>query len=113
MKQSWVTHISAAIGLWKISMWPLYYHHILAAGKLESIDPNITWLKGATLTSLMWVTWLRSSSVSLEGSGSKIQKVSICRPAVSNETILATKHEFLFTKVAHVQRITDIVLSLD
>ena len=29
---------------------------------------------------------------------------------VSNETILATKHEFFFTKVAPVQSITDIVL---
>ena len=29
----------------KISMWPLCYHHILAAGKLRSIDSNIR-LKG-------------------------------------------------------------------
>ena len=27
---------------WKISMWPLYYYHILAAGKLRSIDSNKT-----------------------------------------------------------------------
>ena len=30
-------------------------------------------------------------------------------PIVSNETILATKQEFFFTKVAPVQSITDIV----
>ena len=46
----------------------------------------------------------------LDRYGSKIGKVSRCRPAVSNETILATKQEFFFTKVAHVQTITDIVL---
>ena len=32
------------------------------------------------------------------------------RPTVSNETILATKQEFFFTKVALVQGITDIVI---
>ena len=32
--------------------------------------------------------------------GSKKHKVSGCRPAVSNETIPATKQEFFFTKVA-------------
>ena len=36
--------------------------------------------------------------------------VSRCRPTVWNETILATKQEFFFTKVAPVQSITDIVL---
>ena len=46
----------------------------------------------------------------LDGYDSKIQKVSRCRPTVSNETILATKQEFFFTKVAPVQSITDIVL---
>ena len=33
-----------------------------------------------------------------------------CRPAVWNETILATRQEFFFTKVAPVQSITDIAL---
>ena len=33
---------------------------------------------------------MRSSSISLDGYGSKIRKVSRCRPAVSNETILGT-----------------------
>ena len=42
--------------------------------------------------------------------GSKIRKVSRSRPAVSNEAILATRQEFLFTKVFPVQTITDIVL---
>ena len=42
--------------------------------------------------------------------GSKIQKVSRCRPAVSNETIPVTRQGFLFTKVAPVESITDIVL---
>ena len=46
----------------------------------------------------------------LDGYGSKIRKISRCRPTVSNETILATKQEFFFTKVAPVQSITDIVL---
>ena len=49
-------------------------------------------------------------TISLDGYGSKIRKVSRCRPTVSNETILATKQEFFFTKVAPVQSITDIVL---
>ena len=39
-----------------------------------------------------------------------LRKVSRCRPAVSNETILATRQEFFFTKVASVQSITDIAL---
>ena len=39
-----------------------------------------------------------------------IQEVSRCRPTVSNETIIATKQEFFFTKVAPLQSITDIVL---
>ena len=46
--------------------------------------------------------------ISLDGHGSKIRKVSRCRPTVSIETILATKQEFFFTKVAPVQSITDI-----
>ena len=48
--------------------------------------------------------------ISLDGFDSKIRKVSRCRPTVSNETILATKQEFFFTKIAHTQSITDIVL---
>ena len=51
-----------------------------------------------------------ASSISFDGYGSKIRKVSRCRPAVLNETILATKQEFFYTKVALVQSITDIVL---
>ena len=46
----------------------------------------------------------------LDSYGSQIQKVSRCRPAISNETILATKHDFFFTKVAPVQCMTDIAL---
>ena len=47
--------------------------------------------------------------MSLDGYGSKIRKVSKCRTTLSNETILATKQEFFFTKEAPVQSITDIV----
>ena len=49
---------------------------------------------------------MRSSSISLDGYGSKIRKVSRCRPAVSNETILGTRQEIFFTKVTFVQSIT-------
>ena len=48
--------------------------------------------------------------ISLDGYGSKIRKVSRFRPTVSNGTILATKQEFFFKKVAPVQSITDNVL---
>ena len=48
----------------------------------------------------------------MEGYDSKIRKISRCSTAVSNETILATRQEFFFTKVAPVQNIADIV-SLD
>ena len=41
----------------------------------------------------------------------EIRQVSRYRSTVSNETILATKQELFFTKVAPVQGITDIVLS--
>ena len=54
--------------------------------------------------------WLRSSSISLDGYGSKIRKVRRCRLAVSNEIILRTRQEFFFTKVAPVLSINDIVL---
>ena len=53
---------------------------------------------------------MRSSSISLDGYGSKIRKVSGCRPAGSNETILATRQEFFFIKVAPLQSTTDTVL---
>ena len=49
---------------------------------------------------LIWITWLWSSAISLDGHGSKIRKVNRCRPTVSNGTILVTKQEFFFTKVA-------------
>ena len=42
--------------------------------------------------------------------GSKIQKVGRWRPTISNETILAIKQEFFFTKAAPVQSITDIAI---
>ena len=58
------------------------------------------------------ITWLRSSSISLNGYGSKIRKVGTCRPTVSNEAILATRQEFFFTKVAPVQSITEINAAL-
>ena len=48
--------------------------------------------------------------MSFDGYGSKIRKVSICRPTVSNETTLSNKQELLFTKVAPIQIMTDIVL---
>ena len=54
--------------------------------------------------------WLRSSSISLDGYGSKLQKVSRCGPAVSNETILATRKKFSFKEVAPAQSITDKAL---
>ena len=57
----------------------------------------------------MWDN-VRSSSISLDGYGSKIRKVSRCTPAVSNETILVIRQEFYFTKVAPAQSITGIVL---
>ena len=47
--------------------------------------------------------------ISFVGYGSRIWKVSRCRPKVSNETILATKQEFYLTKAAPVQSIADIV----
>ena len=58
----------------------------------------------------MWYDELSSSSISLDEYDSKIRKVSRCRPTLSNETILATRQEFFFSKVAPAQSITDIVL---
>ena len=48
--------------------------------------------------------------MSLDWYGSKTQKESKYRAAVSNETILATRQETFFTKVTPVQSITDILL---
>ena len=45
--------------------------------------------------------------------GSKIWKGSRCIPAVSNGTILASRQEFIMTKVALVLSITDILILLD
>ena len=73
--------IFSTIWLWKISMWPLYYHHILAAGKLKRR------FKGYYNNAINVRTFLG-------GDGSKIWKVNRCWPTVSNEAILATKQEF-------------------
>ena len=48
--------------------------------------------------------------ISLDRYCSKTRKVSRCRPAVSNETILAINQEFFFINVALVQSITNLVL---
>ena len=77
-------------------MWPRYYHHILVAEKLRRI-------KGCYNNAI-------NVRISLDGYGSKIRNASRCRPTVSNETILATKQDFFFTKVSSVQSITDILL---
>ena len=53
-KQSGGAHISTTTWLWKISMWSLYYHQVLAAGKLRSIDLNKSQLEDTIVTSLMW-----------------------------------------------------------
>ena len=89
--------IFSSTWLWKISMWPVSYHHIFAAGKFRRR------LKGYYNNAI-------NVRISLDGLGSKIRKVNRCRPTVSNETILATKQEFFFSKLAPVQSITDIVL---
>ena len=90
-----------------------YYHYILAAGKLGRIDSNKTELGYFILTSWCEIIWMKSSSISLEGYSSKMQKVSRCRPKVSNKMFLATRQEFITTKVPPVQSITDIVSLLD
>ena len=41
---------------------------------------------------------MRSSSISLDGCGSKIRKVTRRIPAVPDEPILATSQNFFFTK---------------
>ena len=59
------------------------YHHILAAEKLwEALIQ--TRPKGYYDNAI-------NVKISLEGYGSKIRKVSKCRPTASNETILAAK----------------------
>ena len=37
-----------------IYIWSLYYHHILAAGKLDTIDSNKIQPEGTIKTHLMW-----------------------------------------------------------
>ena len=46
----------------------------------------------------------------MDGYDSEIRKVSRGRPAVSNETILATRQGFFFTEVTPVQSIINIVV---
>ena len=87
----------STIWLWKISMWPLYYHHILVARELRR---RRRWYYNNAI----------NVRISLDGYGSKISRASRCRPTESNETILATRQEFFFTKLTPVQSITDIVL---
>ena len=100
-----------------------YFHHnmalknlVLAAGKRETVDSKKTWLQSTILMSLMWdnVTEINFNIFGREkirkNLGSKIMEVSKCRPAASNENILATRQEFFLTKVAPMQSITDIVL---
>ena len=53
---------------------------------------------------------LRSNSIFSDGYSSKMEKVSKYKPAVSNETILATRHEIFFTIVTPVQSTNDVVL---
>ena len=51
--QSGGAHIPTTTWLWKFSMWSLYDHQFLAAGKLGITDLNKTWLEGTIITSLM------------------------------------------------------------
>ena len=53
---------------------------------------------------------MRSSSTFLDGYGCEIQKVIRCRPAISNETILASRPEIILKKVAPLQSTTNTVL---
>ena len=82
-------------------MWPLYYHTFQQQENLEALIQ--TRLTGYYNNAI-------NVRISLDGHASKIRKASRCRPTVSNETILATKQEFFFTKVAPLQSMTDIVL---
>ena len=72
-------------------------HHLLVAGKLKKR------LKEYCNNAI-------KVRISLGKYGSKIWKVSSCRPTVSNETIVATMQGFFVTEVSLVQSITDIVL---
>ena len=56
------------------------------------------------------VKWLRPRWKSLDVYGSKIEKVSRCRPVASNETSLVTRQEFYFTNIATAQSINGIIL---
>ena len=100
-----------------------YFHHnmalknlVLAAGKRETVDSKKTWLQSTILMSLMWdnVTEINFNIFGQEKIrkhlGSKIMEVNRCRPAASNENILANRQEFFLTNVAPMQSITDIVL---
>ena len=94
-------NISLTQRFWKIFSITWLWKILAVVRKLWSIDSNKT--KGYYNNAI-------NVRIYLDGYGSKIRKVSRCRPTVSNETILATKQEFFFTKVAPVQSITDIVL---
>ena len=49
-------------------------------------------------------------NIRVERKNSEFKDIEFHDFTVSNETILATKQEFFFTKVAPVQSITDIIL---
>ena len=94
-------NISLTQRFWKIFSITWLWRILAIVRKLRSIDSNKT--KGYYNNAI-------NVRIYLDGYGSKIRKVSRCRPTVSVETILATKKGFLFTKVAPVQNITDFVL---
>ena len=87
-------------------MWSLYYLLILAAGKLESIDSIGGFYNNAI--NVRQHDWYEAQYL-WKAMALKYKKRK-CRPAVWNETILATRQEFFFTEVAPVQSITDIAL---
>ena len=93
-KQSGGDQIFTTTWPWKISMWSPYYHHISATGNLGITVKDIIGGCFNNVTNVRCkITWLRCRY----------------RPAVSNKTILATRQEFFFTKVAPVQSINDTV----
>ena len=65
--------------LWKITVFSLYYHHILKASKLGKIDSDETILEGNKV---------ESSAICAHGNGSKILKLSMSGSAESSETTL-------------------------
>ena len=73
-------------------MWPLHYHHILAACKRKSINSKVYYKNTINMR------------ISLDMYSSKIRRVSRHRPTVSNEIFLETKQEFFFTKVVPCAR---------